>query len=106
MQNVEDWGSRTIECEDWIVYFRPVKYDNGEANAIASDMSEEKTVIEYLSTFQRETYMGRVLHLIYRNGGDVQCGTQPEKGINITRCCVNGYNITAGPMKSLRYELF
>jgi len=24
-QNVEDWGHSTIECEDWTVYFRPVK---------------------------------------------------------------------------------
>jgi len=30
MQNVEDWGHSTRECEDWTVYFRPVKYDNGQ----------------------------------------------------------------------------
>ena len=28
MQNVEDWGHTTRECEDWTVYFRPVKYNN------------------------------------------------------------------------------
>ena len=44
-QNVEDWGHSTRECEDWTVYFRPVKYDNGEANAMASDVSEAKTVL-------------------------------------------------------------
>jgi len=44
-QNVEDWGHSTRECEDWTVYFRPVKYDNGEANATASDESEAKTVL-------------------------------------------------------------
>jgi len=43
MQNVEDWGHSTVECEDWTVYFRPVKYDNGEANATASDVPEGKT---------------------------------------------------------------
>jgi len=45
-QNVEDGGHSTGECEDWIVYFRPVKYDNGEANATASDVSQAKTVLE------------------------------------------------------------
>jgi hypothetical protein len=44
-QNVEDWGHCARECEDWTVYFRPVKYDNGEANAMASDVSEAKTVL-------------------------------------------------------------
>jgi len=44
-QNVEDWGHSTRECEDWTEYFRPVKYDNGEANAMASDVSEAKTVL-------------------------------------------------------------
>jgi len=45
-QNLEDWGhSTTRECEDWTVYFRPVKYDNGEANATASDVSESNTVL-------------------------------------------------------------
>jgi hypothetical protein len=28
------------------VYFRHVKYDNGEANATASDVSEAKTVLQ------------------------------------------------------------
>jgi len=44
-QNVEDWGHSTRECEDWTVYFRAVKYDNGKANATASDVCEGKTVL-------------------------------------------------------------
>ena len=44
-QNVKDWGHSTRECEDWAVYFRPVKYDNVEANATASDVSEAKSVL-------------------------------------------------------------
>jgi len=44
-QNFVDWGHSTWECEDWTVYFKPVKYDNGEANATASDISEVKTVL-------------------------------------------------------------
>jgi len=44
-QNVEDWGHSTRDCEDWTVYFKPVKYDNGEANATASHVSESKTVL-------------------------------------------------------------
>jgi len=43
-QNMEDRGHSTRECEDWTVYFTPVKYDNGEANATASDVSEVNTV--------------------------------------------------------------
>jgi hypothetical protein len=45
-QNVEDWGHSTREIDDWTVYFRHVKYDNGEANATASDVSEAKTVLQ------------------------------------------------------------
>jgi hypothetical protein len=45
-QNVEDWGHSTRDCEDWAVYFRHVKYDNGEANATASNVSEAKTVLQ------------------------------------------------------------
>jgi hypothetical protein len=45
-QNVEEWGHSTRECEEWTVYFRRVKYDNGIANAIASDVSEVKTVLK------------------------------------------------------------
>jgi len=44
--NVEDWGHSTRECEDWTVDFRHVKYDNGEANATGSDISEAKTVLQ------------------------------------------------------------
>jgi len=45
-QNVEDWGHSTRACEDWTVYFRRVEYDNGEANATPSDVSEAKTVLQ------------------------------------------------------------
>jgi len=48
-QNVEDWGHSTRQCEDWTVYFRPVKYNNGEANATASEVSEAKTVLQYVT---------------------------------------------------------
>jgi len=34
-----------LECEDGTVYFRPVKYDNGEANSKASDGPEPKTAL-------------------------------------------------------------
>jgi len=51
-QNVEDWGHSTRQCEDWTVYFRPVKYDNGEANATASEVSEAKTVLQYVTKSQ------------------------------------------------------
>jgi hypothetical protein len=44
-QTLEDSGYSTRECEDWTVYFRPQKYDNGEANATASDVCEAKTII-------------------------------------------------------------
>jgi len=46
MQNVEDWGHSTRECDHWIVYFRHVKYNNGEANAMASNLPEAKTVLQ------------------------------------------------------------
>jgi len=42
-QNVEDLGPSTWEGQDWTVHFRPVKYDNGEANAMASDVSKAKS---------------------------------------------------------------
>jgi len=48
-QNVEDWWYSTRECEDWTVYLRPVKYDNGEANATASNVSEAETVLQYVT---------------------------------------------------------
>jgi len=44
-QTLEDWRYSTRECEDWTLYFRPVKYNNGEANAMASDISLAKTVL-------------------------------------------------------------
>jgi len=51
-QNVEDWGHSTRECEDWTVYFRHVKYNNGGANATASDVWEAKTVLQYVTKSQ------------------------------------------------------
>jgi hypothetical protein len=49
---VENWGHSTRQCEDWTVYFRPVKYDTGEANAMASEVSEVKTLLQYVAKFQ------------------------------------------------------
>jgi len=43
--STRDWGPSTGECEEWTVYFRPVKYANGEANATANDVSGAKTVL-------------------------------------------------------------
>jgi len=51
-QNVEDWGHSTRECKDWTVYFRPVKEDDGEENAMASEVSEAKTVLQYVTKSQ------------------------------------------------------
>jgi hypothetical protein len=45
-QNVVDCRHSTGECEDWRIYFRHVKYDNGRANATASDVSEATTVLQ------------------------------------------------------------
>jgi len=44
-QTLEDSGYSTRECEDWAIYFRPVKYNNGEANVMACNVSEEKTLL-------------------------------------------------------------
>jgi hypothetical protein len=93
-------------CEDWTVYFRPVKYDNGEGNATASDSSKAKTVLQYVTASQSQTYMGRVWHPICSNSGEVKCGTQSEKVINITRHSLNGYSITAAPVKSVTQVSF
>jgi hypothetical protein len=46
MHNVEDWGHSTRECEEWTVYARPVKYNNGETNPMASDVTEANTVFQ------------------------------------------------------------
>jgi len=51
-QTVEDRGHSTRECEDWTVYFRRVKYDNGGANATASDVCEVKTVLQSVTKSQ------------------------------------------------------
>jgi hypothetical protein len=45
MQIVEAWVHSSRAYEDLTVYFRPVKYDNGEGNAMASDSSKAKTVL-------------------------------------------------------------
>jgi hypothetical protein len=42
---MDDCGHSTRVCEDWTVDFRPVIYDNGEANATTGDVSEAKTVL-------------------------------------------------------------
>jgi len=34
------------------------------------------------------------------------CGYRPKKGINIARCCVNSYSITAAPAKSVTHMSF
>jgi len=62
-QNVEDWGHSTRECEDWTVYFRHVKYDNSEATARASHVSEAKTVLQYVTKSQSSIWM-RVWHVV------------------------------------------
>jgi len=51
-QNVDDCGHSTRQCEDWTVYFRPVRYDHTEANAMASDVSVAKTDVEQVTTSQ------------------------------------------------------
>jgi len=52
------------------------------------------------------TYIGRVHHPIYSGSGEQQCGTRPEKGLNIANCCANGYSITGAPAKSETEMLF
>jgi len=94
MQNMEDWGHSTRECEDWTVYFRHVKYVNGEANATASDVSAVKTIA-----------ISDKISQLNINDSAV-CGYRPNKGINIARRCVNGYSITAAPAKSVTHVSF
>jgi len=93
-QNVEDWGRSTTECEDWTVYFRHVKYVNGEAKATASDVSEAKTIA-----------ISDKMSNLNINESAV-CGYRPEKGINIARHCVNSYRITAAPANSVTHVSF
>jgi hypothetical protein len=45
-QIVKDGRQGTGECEDWIVYYRHLTYDNGEANATAKDVSKEMIVLK------------------------------------------------------------
>jgi len=47
-----DWRHSTRECQDCPVYFRPMKYYNGKADAMGSDVSEAKTVLYYVTTSQ------------------------------------------------------
>jgi len=44
-QNVKDWVHCTRECEHWTVYFKLVKYNNGEANAMASHVSKAQSIV-------------------------------------------------------------
>jgi len=76
------------------VYFRHVKYVNGDANATASDVSEAKTIA-----------ISDKIPKLNINESAV-CGYWPKKGINIARRCVNGYSITAAPVKSVTHVLF
>jgi hypothetical protein len=66
-----------------------VKYDNGEANATASYVSEAKTI----------AISDKIAKLNINESA--VCGYRPKKGINIARCCVNGYSITAAPAMSV-----
>jgi len=43
--NVKTREHSIRECDDWTVYFRPVKNNNGKGNAIASNVPEVKTVL-------------------------------------------------------------
>ena len=52
MQNVEDGGHSSRECEDWTIKFRHVKYDNGEADVTASNVFEVKAVLQKVTVSQ------------------------------------------------------
>jgi hypothetical protein len=56
-QTLEDWGYSTREREHSTVYFRPVKYDNGEGDATASDVYEVHTVSYHVTSSQSWIYM-------------------------------------------------
>jgi len=77
-----------------------MKCDNGKANTTASDVSEAKTIFQYVTKSPRLTYIGRVEHPIYSNSGEVKCGYLPKNGINIATPCVNVYSVTVAPAKS------
>jgi len=47
-----------------------------------------------------------VRHPIYSNSGEVKCGYRLKKGINIARCCVNGYSITVAAAKCVTHVSF
>jgi hypothetical protein len=44
MQNVEHRGHSTRHCAYWTEYLRYVKYVKGDENAMASDVSDGKTI--------------------------------------------------------------
>jgi len=73
---------------------------------MASDVSNAKTVLQLVRTFQSKPYMGRVRHPIFSNSGEVTFGPRLEQGINIARLCVNGCSITAAPVKSVTHVSF
>jgi len=50
--------------------------------------------------------MGKVRHPIYSNSREAECGTWPEKGVNIGRHCVDSYSITAAPARSITHMSF
>jgi len=76
------------------VYFRHVKYNTGEGNATAGDVSEAKTVLQHVTISKLNI------------DESAACGYRPKKGINITRLCVNGYTITAVHAKSVTHVSF
>jgi len=47
-----------------------------------------------------------VWHLIDINRGEITCGTWPEKGIHIGRCCIHSYSITEAPAKLATHVSF
>ena len=56
--------------------------------------SEDSIVIS--DKISKLNIYGRVRHPINSNSGEVQCGTQPVKGINSARGWVNGYSPCKG----------
>ena len=71
-----------------------MKYDNSEANATASDSSEAKTVLQYVTISKLDI------------NESAACGYRLKKCTNITRHCVNDYSITAADAKSVKHVSF
>jgi hypothetical protein len=73
---------------------------------MASNVSDAKTELQYLTKSQSEIYITWVWNPIYSNCGQVKCGHQPKKGINIPSHCGNQYSITGAPVRSVTHVLF